>query len=185
MGRGSAFSLYGTATGSDPQMIEFVRESASELLAVLALVLAVVSNWRWVVERRKAADAERRLEALEKAGRQTEYLIELEKKNAAVGQVTLVTAQKLLLLRENPGLSANLPGEQERLETNLDLMRRFRDDEEKQREIAEHPSIGSDPKLYHQALMNTRRLRVRLESEAEKEREVYRELAQSVSQENL
>jgi hypothetical protein len=133
--------------GEIAQVVEFVQQWASELIALLALVAALASNWRAVRQNRRAVDTQRRFEQLEKDSRQTELLVELEKKNSAVAQLALVTAQKLLLIREYPVLRASYPDEQERLENNLDLMQELKSGEQEVFELAENPSIGSDSTL--------------------------------------
>lgn len=153
-------------------MIDIIQQHAAELIAGLAVILSAVANWRVVRAENTAAKAQ-------KAMRRMEVLIEIERKNAVVGKLTLVTAQKILLIQQQPALVSNPDHEIDRLRNNLALLQGFKDGEEEQRQISEAADGGSDIDLHSKALTDIQRLRVRLEADVEKETNVYRELLES------
>lgn len=150
-------------------MIEIIQQYAAELIAGLAVILSAAANWR-------AARAKKALEQTRKAIRRMDLLVEIERKNAAVGRLALVTAQKILLLQQHPTLVSNPDNELDRLRNNLALLQEFKEGEEEQRKISEAASGGRDIDLHHKALTDIQRLRVNLEADVEKEISVYREL---------
>lgn len=147
----------------------FIQQYASEFIAACSVILAAAANWRVV-------RAERMVKALQKAERNTEMLVEIERKNAVVGKLILITGKKILLLQRCPHLFHFADEEICRLSNNLDLLIDFKEQEEEQRNIAEAAGGGDDAALHHQALADTRRLRVRLEADVEKETAHYEEL---------
>jgi hypothetical protein len=153
-------------------VIEVLQQYASEFIAGFAVILAAVANWRVVRAERAAAVAQ-------KAARRMDMLIEIEQKNAVVGKLALVTAQKMLLLQRHPDLVPSPEGEMERLRNNLDMLQEFKKSEDKQRQVAEAPGVGSDIELHSKALTDIRRLRVRLEADVDKETQVYTQLLES------
>lgn len=153
-------------------MIDVLRQYASEFIAGLAVILSVVANWRFVRAEKAATKAQ-------KAVRRMDMLVEVERKNAAVGKLALVTAQKILLLQRHPSLVPSSEGELERLRNNLDMLQEFKQSEEEQRQIAEAAGGGNDVELHSKALTDVYRLRVRLEAEVEKETHVYSQLLEA------
>lgn len=150
-------------------MIGIIQQYAAEFIAGLAVILSAAANLRVVRAEKMAAKAQ-------KAVRRMDMLVEIERKNAAVGRLALVTTQKILLLQECPEL-VNDPGrELDRLRNNLDLLQELKNGEEEQRQIAEAANVGNDTDLHSRALTDVQRLRVRLETDVEKETNVYREL---------
>jgi len=150
-------------------VIEIVQQHAAELIAGLAVILSAVANWRVV-------RAEKAVAKTQKAVRRMDMLVEIERKNAAVGKLALVTAQKILLLQQHPQLVSAPADEIGRLRNNLALLQEFKDSEEEQRHIAEAVGDGNDIELHSKALTDIQRLRVRMEADVEKETNVYREL---------
>ena len=150
-------------------VIDLIRQYASELIAGLAVILSAAANWR-------AARAEKSSERAQKAMRRMDMLIEIERKNAAVGKLALVTAQKILLLQEYPELVTSPDREIGRLRNNLALLQEFKDGEEEQRKISEMIDGEDDIELHTKAFADIKRLRIHLEADVEKETRVYREL---------
>lgn len=149
-------------------MIDFLQHAAV-FIAGLAVILSAVANWRVVRVERAAAEAQ-------KLARRMDMLVEIEQKNATVGKLALVTAQKMLLLQRHPNLVQSPDGEMERLRNNLELLLEFKKSDEKQRQVAEDSSGGSDIELHTKALTDVRRLRIQLEVDVEKETQVYYQL---------
>ena len=150
-------------------MIEIIQQYAAELIAGLAVILSAAANWR-VVRAEKAA------EEIQKAMRRMDMLIEVERKNAAVGNLALVTAQKILLIQQQSTLVSNPDSEVDRLRNNLALLQEFKEGEEEQRQISEAADGGDDIDRHSKTLTDIQRLRVRLEADVEKETNVYRGL---------
>lgn len=150
-------------------MIDVLQQHAADFIAGLAVILSAVANCRVVRVERAAAEAQ-------KSARRMDMLVEIEQKNATVGKLALVTAQKMLLLQRHPNLVQSPDGEMDRLHNNLELLQEFKKSEEKQRQIAEDAGGGSDIELHTKALTDVRRLRVRLEADVEKEAQVYNQL---------
>lgn len=155
-------------------MLNLIQQYAAELIASLAVIVSVAANWR-------AVRAERKIDIAQSATRRADMLVELERKNAAVGKLALISARKLLLIQQNPGLEGLAASESERLKNNLELMKEFKACEETQRNIAEKAGCGANVDLYHQAFADVKRLRVSLEAEVEKEASVFESLADQVS----
>ncbi len=105
-----------------------------------------------------------------------DMLVEIERKNAAVGKLALIAAQKILLLQQHPHVIKSPDEEISRLRNNLDLLQKFKDSEEEQRRICEAAGGGNDIELHSKALTDVQRLRVRIEADVEKEIRVYKEL---------
>lgn len=150
-------------------MIEIVQQYASEFIAGLAVILAAVANWRAVHAENAAAKAQKAISRMD-------MLVEIERKNAAVGKLALVTAQKILLINEYPRLVCSPEEELKRLRNNLDLLQKFNDGEEEQHRISEAAGGGNDVEIHSQALTDVQRLRVRMEADVEKETLAYKEL---------
>lgn len=150
-------------------MIDIVQQYASEFIAGLAVILSAVANWRVVRAEKVASKAQ-------KAMRRMDILVEIERKNAAVGKLALITAQKILLLQQHPHVIQSPEEEISRLRNNLDLLQKFKDSEEEQRRISEAAGGGNDIELHSKALTDVQRLRVRIEADVEKEIHVYKEL---------
>ncbi len=96
-------------------MIEFIQQNTSELIAGLAVILSAAANWRVVRAEKTAMKAQ-------KAIRRMEILVEIERKNAAVGKLTLVIAQKIQILQQHPELLSNPDYEIDRLHNNLAVL---------------------------------------------------------------
>ncbi|WP_029408140.1 hypothetical protein [Thiomicrorhabdus sp. Milos-T2] len=150
-------------------MVEIVQEYAAEFIAALAVILSAAANWR-------AARAERAAEKVEKAMRRMDILVEIERKNAVVGKLALVTAQKIMLLQQYPQLVDSSEKEIYRLRNNLLLLQNYKETEEEQRRIAEAVGGGASIELHSEAQTDIHRLRVRMEADVEKETRVYTEL---------
>lgn len=150
-------------------MIESASQYIAEIISGLAVILSASAHWR-VIRAEKAA------EKAQKAMRRMDVLVEIERKNVAVGRLALVTAQKVLLLQQHPTLVCNFEHEMERLHNNLAILRDFKEGEEEQRQISEEACLGNDIDLHSKALTDIQRLRIHLEADVEKETSVYREL---------
>jgi hypothetical protein len=158
-------------------VIQFFQQYTSELIAAFAVILAVVANWRVV-------QAEKMVRTLQRSERRTDMLVEIEQKNAAVGKLALITAQKIMLLQRFPKLLPFTDDEIKRLRTNLDVLSELKNQEDEQRKIAEAAGGGSDVTMHHQALADVRRLRVRLEADVEKETTHYGQMLEDVRHDN-
>lgn len=154
-------------------MIEIIQQYAAELIAGLAVILSATANWRTV-------RVEKTVEKSQRAIRRMDMLVEVERKNAAVGKLALVTAQKILLLQQHSTLVSNSDNEMDRLRNNLALLQEFKEGEDEQRKISEAAGGGNNIDLYHKALTDIQRLRVHLEADVEKETNVYRELLEKL-----
>ena len=93
--------------------------------------------------------------------------------------VALVTAQKLLLLQDNPNLVRDSDGEIARLRNNLNLLQEFKESEREQEQLAEHTG-AEDIELHTQALADVKRLRLSIEADVDKETAVYNQLFSQV-----
>lgn len=153
-----------------------------EFLSILAILASVSANIIAERARRTAARAEVRNVAIVKAEKRTEMLVEIELKNAAVGNVLLVVAKKILLFQKKPHLYLKHPTEYERLQTVLELMQSFKDEEAHQRQLSEESPL-TDFELHGRTLADIRRLRVRLEDEAKKEEKEFSELVRELENE--
>ena len=154
-------------------MIEIIQHYASELIAGFAVILSAAANWRVVRAERAAAKAQ-------KAMRRMDMLVEIEYKNAAVGKLALITAQKILLLQQFPQLVSSPEEEIWRLSNNLDLLQKFKDSEDEQRRISEMAGGGIDIDVHSQALTEVRRLRIRIEADVDNEAGVYKDLLEKL-----
>ena len=154
-------------------MIEYLQNYISEIFAGFAVILAAMANIRSV-------KSEQKVKIFEKAARRMEILVELERKNAIVGKLALVTAQKILLIQNNHDLVPSSDNEIERLKTNLEVLSEFKEKEDQDRAIFEESDGGTNIELHMQALTDIQRLRVRLEADFEKESSVYSQLLENV-----
>lgn len=150
-------------------MIENGPQYGAEIISGLAVILSASAHWR-VIRAEKAA------EKAQKVMRRMDVLVEIERKNVAVGRLALVTAQKVLLLQQHPALVSNSEHEMDRLHNNLALLQDFKEGEEEQRQISEAAGLGNDIDLHSKALTDIQRLRIHLEADVEKETNAYREL---------
>lgn len=149
-------------------MIEFLQNNISELFSAFALFLSAAANWRIVITNRE-------LKRSESAARKMNILIEIEKKNAAVGKLTFTTAQKIHLIQKNPNLTLSPDIEIERLKNNLGLLQNLKESDKKQRNLAEEiKEYGTDSHADISA--NIQRLRISIEAELEKESAIYNQM---------
>jgi hypothetical protein len=155
-------------------MFDFLQQHASDYIAGLAVILSAAANWRVV-------RAERTAKKAQKAMRRMDMLVEIERKNAVIGKLALVTAQKILLLQQHPNLVRSPEEEIGRLRNNLALLQEFKDSEEEQRRISEMADGGNDIELHGKALTDVQRLRVRMEADVEKETNTYKELLEVIT----
>lgn len=155
-------------------MIEAIQQYASEIISAMAVILAAAANWR-------AVRAEKVSKKAQKTIRRMDILLEIERKNAVVGQLALITSQKILLLQEYPQILNNSADELDRLKSNLELISELKSQEKLQQQFAETANAGNEIELYMQALTDTKRLCIRIEADLEKETRVYRELLEKIS----
>ncbi|MDG1080714.1 MAG: hypothetical protein P8P12_11335 [Porticoccaceae bacterium] len=154
-------------------MTLFVQQYISELFSALALILSAAANWR-------SARTNRESKAVKKNTRRMDMLIEIERKNSVVGKLTLVTAQKILLLQQHDSLVPSPSKEIERLRGNLEMLQHFRENAQGESHIAESACEGDSVELHLKALTDIRRLRVSMEADVEKEIATYNELLEKV-----
>jgi hypothetical protein len=162
-------------------LILFVKQYAAELIAILALIVSMLSNREARQANRRGDRLDQELKIAKKAERRTEMLVEVERKNAAVGKLALIIARKIQLLQEYPDLAKKHAIEFDRLKNNLELLINLKNGEEEQRLTAEEAGGGMDIPLHQDALTNIKRLRVHLEADIDKEASVYELLAREVS----
>lgn len=153
-------------------MLTIITENVSTIFAGLAIILSAVANWR-------VAKAHQESKVAGRALRKMDMLVEIELKNAAVGKLALVTAQKLLLLQDHPNLVRDSDGEIARLRNNLNLLQEFKESEREQEQLAEHTD-AEDIELHTQALADVKRLRLSIEADVDKETAVYNQLFSQV-----
>jgi len=150
-------------------LVQFIQQNSAIFIAGLSVIVSAVANWR-------VARAERETKKIKKVIRRMDILVEIERKNAIVGKLALITAQKILLIQQFPHIDDCLEGEEIRLRKNLDILKDFKNGEEEQRELTEKVNGGNDLELYGQALTDVKRLRIRMEADLEKETGGYQEL---------
>lgn len=154
-------------------MPTFIEQHLSDIVAGLALLASVSANVIAEKARRSAARAEERSRIISKSEKRTESLVEIELKNAAVGNMLLVTARKIKLFHERPHLADKHPGEYKRLINNLNLMQELQAKRNYERQVAEEALDGESILLHEKALADVRRLRVSLENEVQKETKMF------------
>lgn len=153
--------------------IELTLQYTSEIISGLAVILAAAANWRSV-------KSEKLLKQTQKSLRRMDILTEIEKQNGVIGQLALITCQKILLLQKNAERFQDTSSEIDRLKNNLQLLTEFKNKEKLERELAESSNGGNDIDLHMQALTDIKRLRIRLESDLDKETRIYEELVAKI-----
>lgn len=153
-------------------MIEYLQTYIGEIFAGFAVILAAIANIRSV-------RSEKKNKIFERAARRMEILVELERKNAIVGKLALVTAQKILLIQKHHDLVPSPDNEIDRLKKNLEVLSNFKEKKDHDRAIFEASDGGTNIELHMQALTDIQRLRVRLEADFEKESSVYSQLLEN------
>ncbi len=148
-------------------MLEILRENAAILISGLAVILSAAANWRSVRLNRET-------QLLAQSLRRRDMLLEVEKNFVLERELVIVTAQKLEFIHKNSLLDV-LPREVERLETNLDYLRKSISNQERVRATAEL-SHNKDIELYTAALTDIQRLQIRLQSDLAKEKVSYQDL---------
>lgn len=154
--------------------IELTLQYASEIIAGLAIILAVAANFRTV-------KSEKLLKKTQRSLRRMDILTEIEKQNGVIGQLALITSQQILLLQDHPLEFEDSSSEIDRLKSNLQLLTEFKYKEKLQRKLAENTNGGNDIELHMQALTDIKRLRIRIESDLEKETIIYKELVEKIN----
>lgn len=157
-------------------LIQFVQQYAAELIAILAIIVAMLANKESRRANERADRLTQELEIVGKAERRTAMLVEVERKNAATAKLALITARKILLLQQYPDLASKHAVEYGRLKNNLELLQDFKNGEEKQRLLAEATDGGADIHLHQETLTDIQRLRIHLEANVEMETSVYEAL---------
>ncbi|EID4421398.1 hypothetical protein ACEH99_004442 [Vibrio vulnificus] len=148
-------------------MLEILRENAAILISGLAVILSAAANWRSVRLNRET-------QLLTESLRRRDMLLEVEKSFVLERELVIVTAQKLEFIHTNSLLDV-LPREVERLETNLDYLRKSISNQEQVRATAELSS-NKDIELYIAAVTDFQRLQIRLQSDLAKEKVSYQDL---------
>lgn len=148
-------------------MLDILRENAATLISGLAVILSAAANWRSVRLNRET-------QLLAESLRRRDMLLEVEKSFILQRELVIVIAQKLEFIHEK-SLLGILPLEVERLETNLDYLRKSISNQEQVRATAEL-SYNKDIELYTAALTDFQRLQIRLQSDLAKEQVSYQDL---------
>lgn len=154
----------------------YLHQYISEIFAGFAIILSAASNWRSVVTARE-------LKLQNTASRRMNMLIEIERKNSCVGELAIITEQKILLLQQHPQLINKPHHEIARLTNNLNLLQEFKDAEKILIQVAESSS-ANDIELHAKALTDIKRLRISIECDIKKETPVYKKWLEDVNKAN-
>lgn len=124
-------------------VIVFFRENSALLVAIIALILSLRANW--IADKAHKLnvainDAANRRVFAEK---HRELLNELDVQDTKLATLALVTAQKMLLFKENPILRESHEQDFLRLQSNLKVVETMRSNYTRDRQNAEKMSIAS------------------------------------------
>ncbi|MCL4469665.1 MAG: hypothetical protein ACYC05_11400 [Sulfuricella sp.] len=146
-------------------LLEFLSANAALLVAVVALVISLRANYTahqaHRLNLRSKADSDRVL-LFEK---KREVLNEVDRQHARIATLKMLTAQKILLFRDNPDLQHMMPGELDRLRSNLTSIQTLDTKYEEQRQGLEAIDVGADIAKQEELLANIRRLSIHLEKD--------------------
>ncbi|MBU0655852.1 MAG: hypothetical protein KJ914_12100 [Gammaproteobacteria bacterium] len=125
-------------------LFEFLSSNAAILAALIALVISLRANYTahqsHKLNLQNKADAER-LILYEK---KRELLNEVDRQHTRFATLMMLTAQKILLFRENPELHKTMQEEFERLKSNLNAVQHLAGKYEEQRKGIEAINVGAD-----------------------------------------
>jgi len=94
-----------------------------------------------------------------------EALNEVDRQHARIATLMMVTAQKILLFRDNPYLEQAMPDELERLKSNLKSVQHLDEKYETQRQGIEAIDTGADIAKQTELVANIRKLTIRIEKD--------------------
>jgi hypothetical protein len=165
-------------------LIEFLSANAALLVAVVALGISLRANYTahqaHKLNLRSKTDSDRVL-LFEK---KREALNEVDRQHARIATLMMLTAQKILLFRDNPDLQHTMPGELERLKSNITSVQTLDTRYEEQRQGLEAIDVGADIAKQEELLANIRRLTIHIEKDIAHEQAHLDEVRSKLSAKN-
>lgn len=166
------------------QFTEFLSTNAALLVAAIALFISLRANFLAQMAHKlnvkSRADADRIL-LFEK---KRENLNELDRRHTRMATLSLLTAQKIMLFREDPELHETMASEFARLKANLDGLQTLASNYEKQRNEIAAIDVGADIAAQDEMLANVRRLTIHLEKDIAHEQADLEEMRKQVAMKN-
>lgn len=145
-------------------ILNFVLANSALLTALLALAISLRANYTshqaHKLNLRNKADAERIL-LFEK---KRELLNEVDRQHIRFATLMMLTAQKLLLIKEQPQLHETIQDDFDRLKSNLSALQVI-DRYDEQRAEIEAINVGADIAMQDELLATIRRLTIHMEKD--------------------
>lgn len=159
-----------------PEVSQFLASNAALLMALLALVISLRSNFianqSHELNLKAKIDADRVL-LFEK---KRELLNEVDRQHARFATLMMLTGQKILLFRDHPALHDSMQGEFDRLKSNLISLQVSAGKNEEQRIGLEAINVGADIAQQEELLASIRRLTIRIEKDISHEQASLNEM---------
>lgn len=163
---------------------EFINSYKELLISVLSLIvsLAAYSLSRRSLSMSEQTQAEAsRIKAYEK---RSEILEAIDKKNAKIGNLMAIYAEKLLLI-ERSSISDKLNvSERERIKNNISVLQKFSSQYDLQRSLAEQIDQDGDIAFNEKNLADIKRLLIHLEEDIIKEERGLNTIKESITIKN-
>lgn len=152
----------------------------TEVVAGLSLIISVCATGVAYKSKRESIKNRIRANAIYKAEKRTEHLVEMERKNAAQGKLLYILSKRLLLYREYPRLENYAPGDVSRLSNNIELVSEQLSYSRGMRIIAEKAMKGDCFDSHEKALADIKRLTLTAEKESIVEEDAYKECLRKI-----
>lgn len=157
-------------------VVDFISVNAAVLVSIVALVVSLrasyTSHRAYVLNLKNKHDADR-IKIYEK---KREVLSELDVQHTRFATLMMLTAQKILVFRDHPGLVMSMEKELERLRHNLDYLQKQHETYEDQRRGLEEIGEGADIAKQEELIALIRKLTIHVEKDIEHERADLRQL---------
>lgn len=151
-------------------MLDFLSSNATVLISLVALAVSLrasyTSHRSYTLNLKNRQDADR-IKIYEK---RREVLNELDLQHTRFATLMMLTAQKILVFRDHPGLVASMEKELERLRRNLDYLEKQHASYEEQRGGLEQIGEGADIAKQEELLALIRKLTIHVEKDIAHER---------------
>lgn len=153
-------------------VLAFIRDYKEILVSILSLIVSLAAfavAHRSLKSSETAAKENKRIMAFEK---RSQILEAIDKKNAKIGNLLAIYAEKLLICERHPELVPSDSGEVERIKNNIQLLQKLSAQYEYQRGFAEKIDDDGDIALNERTLADVKRLLIHLEEDIVKEERV-------------
>jgi hypothetical protein len=157
-------------------IVDFLSQNAALFISVIALLISLLANHTAQQSHKLNLTAKADTDRVLLFEKKREALNEVDRQHARIATLMMVTAQKILLFRENPELHDSIQAEFDRLKSNLKSVQQLEAKYEEQRRGIEAIDVGANIAEQDELLANIRRLTIHIEKDVAHEQSHLDEL---------